>query len=468
MKVAIILTGADGYKNTFLSVGEGLRVNGATVHYVSESRQINAIEPTRFDNQIAYIEDIEVTKEEEMSYLEKVNGLTFGDINFSDIDRRIWFNRRVYSFSEVLQQNARQFKMFDSMIREKSLDYIVYEAISNSLSANAYLACINNGVKMIALKSSFLNESLEVCYYGDDITQPIPIINEARTNNKWDLKNYEASTFLGQPHYMSVNKSGMSFMRRCLNKRNITKLLNFVRYSLSNKVFQKSYLYGSVVSMKYDMFRSNISIIKNNFLIKNKDYFLPKPEQYIFYAMHFHPESSTSVNAKYFNDEYTNIIAISNSLPYGQFLVVKDHPTGAGMHGEYFYHRLKYLPNVVFVDPKSNSLDLINGSNGVITVTGTIGFQALLLKKPVFHFAKTHYSDHPNAVLLTRLSDLTSALAKNHTVNEIDNIHLLNKLYKYSYDGEMPMYSEASINTCISITNALLHLKNLPSEPHAS
>ncbi|MFH4233908.1 capsular biosynthesis protein, partial [Acinetobacter baumannii] len=54
-------------------------------------------------------------------------------------------------------------------------------------------------------------------------------------------------------------------------------------------------------------------------------------ERFYIYPIHFHPESSTSVLAPEYTNEYSNIINIANNLPFGTYLYVKDHKSAKGV-----------------------------------------------------------------------------------------------------------------------------------------
>ena len=57
-----------------------------------------------------------------------------------------------------------------------------------------------------------------------------------------------------------------------------------------------------------------------------------------------------------------------------------------------YYRELKKNPNVKIIDPVTTSLDLIQNARLVATINGTIGFEAILLKKPVVTFGDIFYN----------------------------------------------------------------------------
>ena len=108
---------------------------------------------------------------------------------------------------------------------------------------------------------------------------------------------------------------------------------------------------------------------------------------FLLYPLHFHPESSTSILAGAYLNEYEVIRNIAFNLPQGITLYVKDHMAACGFQQLAFYRKLKDLPNVRLISYTADAKQLIRKSVGVITLTSTVGYEALLLGKRVFLFA---------------------------------------------------------------------------------
>ena len=134
--------------------------------------------------------------------------------------------------------------------------------------------------------------------------------------------------------------------------------------------------------------------------------------------MHYHPESSTSVLAPEYTDEFHNILNIANHLPFGTFLYVKDHRSAKGLNDYAFYKKLSALPNVKFVQANYNIKDLIKHSLGLITVNSTAGFEALFLEKPVYLLGNVFYQDFDNVFRLENFHSLKTVLDTNYVFKE--------------------------------------------------
>ncbi len=123
-------------------------------------------------------------------------------------------------------------------------------------------------------------------------------------------------------------------------------------------------------------------------------------EKFIFYAIHFEPESKTSV-AVPIQNQLTIIQMLHNSLPQGWKLYIKEHPfqfmlNTPAMHGYLynirwwksikFYEEIRKLDNVVFIDLDTPSKLLIEKSQAVATINGTVHLEAVFTNKPCLVF----------------------------------------------------------------------------------
>lgn len=123
---------------------------------------------------------------------------------------------------------------------------------------------------------------------------------------------------------------------------------------------------------------------------------LDKP--YIYVGLHYQPECSTSPNGGIFVNQLLMIEMLSMVMPKGWYIYVKEHifqfrpeSLGERSRNEDFYHDLTLLPNVKLVPISVSSFDLIDHSNAVATVTGTVGWEALIREKPTLVFGYSWY-----------------------------------------------------------------------------
>lgn len=104
---------------------------------------------------------------------------------------------------------------------------------------------------------------------------------------------------------------------------------------------------------------------------------------YVFLGLHKQPEASIDVIGRYHENQLQNIFDLWRILPHGWKLVIKEHTNAIGDRSiTGFYNRIKSMPNVIIVDEKADSHELIKKSQLVVTVSGTVAYEAALLGVP--------------------------------------------------------------------------------------
>jgi hypothetical protein len=106
------------------------------------------------------------------------------------------------------------------------------------------------------------------------------------------------------------------------------------------------------------------------------------PRRFVYFPLQYTPESSINVPAPYFVDQIRVIDALRFTMPNDCTLVVKEHPACVEMRPRSFMRRLRNLPGVAVAKVSMSSNDLIRRAALTATVTGTAGFEALLLGRP--------------------------------------------------------------------------------------
>lgn len=111
---------------------------------------------------------------------------------------------------------------------------------------------------------------------------------------------------------------------------------------------------------------------------------------YVYFAMHYQPELTTSPLGGWFVHQYLAIQMLSYCLPKGVWLYVKEHP--AILHDVENsrdieqYEIIKKLKNVKFVSFDIDSMRLIEGALAVSSITGSVGYESLYKHKPYIMF----------------------------------------------------------------------------------
>ena len=195
--------------------------------------------------------------------------------------------------------------------------------------------------------------------------------------------------------------------------------------------------------MSWNLFNRSL---KRRFKVERIKAFYTPPsphEKFILYPLHFHPESSTSILSGTYLDEFEVIRNIAFNLPQNLHLYVKDHISAFGLPSLDFYRKLSNLPNVRLIAPNAQTKNLIRNSEAVITLTSTVGYEALLLNKPVFLFGEVFYKNHKNVIKIqnpSKIFEYLSALHKNREntlENENYNLQFVSAYYLNTLPGSL-------------------------------
>lgn len=189
-------------------------------------------------------------------------------------------------------------------------------------------------------------------------------------------------------------------------------------------------------------------------------------EPYVFLGLHKQPEASVDICGRYYEDQLQNIKNIWRALPQGWKLVIKEHTNAIGDRSTHFYKAIQALPNVVLVEETTNSYEIIRQAQLVITVTGTIAYEAALMNIPSATFAPVFFNKINSCKQIT-LEDLN-----NYQLDEIaaqlnsqanNRLEFSQYLMNNSFEGKFydPLTTKASLapqniqNISFAISKAL-------------
>ena len=133
-------------------------------------------------------------------------------------------------------------------------------------------------------------------------------------------------------------------------------------------------------------------------------------EDFAYFPLHFEPETATMLFAPFFTNQIALIQNIAKSLPIAFKLYVKEHPDMVNRRPASYYKELKKLPNVRLINHEIDSIFLIKKSRLVLTITGTVGWEAAMLSKPVITFGQAFYNKLSSVKSCRKPEDLPLAI----------------------------------------------------------
>ena len=133
--------------------------------------------------------------------------------------------------------------------------------------------------------------------------------------------------------------------------------------------------------------------------LRARDAIMQKPDyskKYVYFGLHLQPELTTSFLGGKYTDQLLAIEKLSNLLPDDWMIYVKENPKQDGMNrGEMFYQRLAHIPKTQLVPMNANNYELMEHSQFVSSITGTMLYEAVCGGKPALMFGNFWYSNLP-------------------------------------------------------------------------
>ncbi len=134
------------------------------------------------------------------------------------------------------------------------------------------------------------------------------------------------------------------------------------------------------------------------------------PAQSVFFAFQYQPEQSTLSQGLWYVNQIALAENISKSLPLGYTLILKEHPWGRGARPTWQYRHLSGLYNIRFCDAPSK--EIIAKVAAVICISGTVGFESLVLDKPTIILGRSFYTHCDLLYRLNSIQELPGVLRR--------------------------------------------------------
>jgi hypothetical protein len=452
MKFLILINSAPDYQPFFLALGNELIKQGHEVVYAIESRLGNAEYPDHKVPETPYVFSEYLHSRSGTSELPlQYQHLNIWESFFSDFDRfehfKINLKKRHDWYSNVV---VSLFTFFDSLVKEEDIDLVLYENISNSFSYAAYLVAKEHAVPYLGWTScritgryethtSISSQSDSIAQTYQDIKTGTLTLDEATL--AW-CENYLQTFMEVVPDYMQQNslklQNPISKYTRVTKLKKVAHRVDFV---LSSPRWAHPYHLGNPLIFSFKQFLRNFNRYLKSKLIEHHFTHPAEGEQYFFYPIHFHPESSTSVHARHYVDELVVIKNIAFNLPFGYLLYVKDHKSAVGYPTLDFYNAVASLPNVRLISPNAPTKKLILESTAVITLTSTVGYEAIVLRQQVVVLGNVFYDFHPLCRKMSRWNTLFSMLTESTKNkpdgNHVDSIDFIASYYLNTHPGKL-------------------------------
>jgi len=324
------------------------------------------------------------------------------------------------AYDDCLRLAQSYYLFWKNYFEKNRVEYFLHEPTSLFFNHIACLLGRKNNVKYITLISVYgPNKHDFLIVSGDDGVAEEIELNYNQKNNlsthkdvKQFLDNFRnnESAFYHEISFrygniFEVLITSFHILVSTIKKKYYTskitdRVLDHVEYYVihsGNTWFERlKKIWGSTIFLKYDKFLEN--------------------DNYFYYPLHLEPEAVVLYwGDGLYKNQVKLIENIAAQLKPNHYLFVKEHPH-AGYYRDFVdYKRIKEIPNVKLLNPYLSGKSIIKKSKGVFTISGTSGFEALLLGKPVYTFGNCFYNLFPRVKKIKNIRDLRTHLYANMT-----------------------------------------------------
>lgn len=301
------------------------------------------------------------------------------------------------SYDYAVKTTVAMFLYFEEIFEKEKPDFYFSETIATLFCYIAYIVGKKSGTKYITLFGARGIFSKYHYISGDPYQGVVGFEKDYQTIQYSDKEKEWAKNFLID---FEKNYVPPEYMKKAGEpphlKAKYIKLI-FVRlFGRFNLKFNNKYSY-----MYYKANKRATDPILYYFRYQSSKKYYHQPnlkERYVLFPLHFQPEASTIVCAEKYEKQLFFIDGWAKSLPADTVLYVKEHYAFLGHRDINFYKELLKYPNVRLISPWFDTQILIKNAQAVTTLTGTAGWEAMLLKKPVFIGGNIFFDNAPGVI----------------------------------------------------------------------
>lgn len=310
-----------------------------------------------------------------------------------------------FNYDNSLEIILQLYQFFDFVLRKERPNVVIFEMPGSIFAGIAFHLCRKYNIDYLGLLDSTLPGRTIVYDLERGCSKYEKTFKELNSDNISDSEKKFAREFIKNflshqqlPSYVDYQiKYSKTGPIKNYIRREIKMIRPWLQYFLNRKYF-RPFDYESEIQLKswlLNPWRKSLMRRIRLFLQKNIYDSAVENDKFFFFPLQVEPELGTTFLATHFSDQLNTIKNIAFSLPLPYKLYVKEHPLFIGERTTGFYKTLKRIPNVILISPNENVEPLIKKSQGVITLSSTVGMEAALAGKPVYILGDAFYSYHP-------------------------------------------------------------------------
>jgi len=362
---------------------------------------------------------------------------------FWGIDRHFTMNLPKYEagdapplgYNKILKHLQVRFRKISGMLEEKKPDAVIFSAVGSMGSLVLYWTAKRMGIKTYVIEHARIKERVllnDNCYC--DFTGVNDIFNSLQKGERQSKFEEESAVILREfrdsPHKRVWSESDT-----------VPILPRIFRWAEFFSRYLRTYIREE--RWKDYLEEDPLSYLKNRIKRRLRKWSIPSDifedpkegEDYAYFPLHQEPEIATLLYAPFFTNQISVAQTIAKALPISFRLYIKDHPSMIGYRNKSFYEALKNIPNVRLIKSSADSIALVKNAKLITTITGTAGWEGIMLKKPVITFGSTFYNILPmvrKCGALTQLPWLVKDVLDNFQYSNKELINLMSALMESS------------------------------------
>lgn len=296
------------------------------------------------------------------------------------------------NYQQMLRLMVGYIRFFEDYFEREKPDYFVNEKGSSTSTNVAWAVCQRYNVTSLC----FVKVPIEKSFYisPNRLGFPTQLQEEYARLKKNALSiddEKNVTKFINDFCQNPKKTSDIIFMaRKPKIPWNILEFIRWLRKTVTYYTDRPCYMYGNPIKAPIKqlarVLRYRLYKVLN--LFEKVDY----DKKYVLYPLHRVSEWSMHMSAPFtYADQISVISNIALSLPLDHELYVKEH-TGLIGHREIsFYKQIKKIPGVRLISPYEDTFQLIRNSSAVVVLSGSMGWESILFKKPVITLGYTWY-----------------------------------------------------------------------------
>jgi hypothetical protein len=330
--------------------------------------------------------------------LEESSGLSFKKIFFMDrvVSRRPWDEGKEY-FVYVARR-------LNDFIVKSNIEVVLGEATWSDEVISA-LVCQTNGVSFYNVNTLRIPSDRFMFFKGYTMADYEEVAPSCETDNYLEMADRLRERVVAglKPNYWYWNsvvpKIDLSF---------VSKIRRKVREAIVETGQD-----ATVKSLGHHLFHERQYLKPFRYAGLRMTGFFEQPhvdEPYVLYALHKQPEASIDVMGADRANQFELIKSITRVLPFETRLYVKEHANCLGDRPWSYLRAIKRLPGVRLIEPSVDIHDLIKGASLVLTVTGTVAFEAAFHGRIAGTFSRMYFNKLSGVRHLTSVNDIPELL----------------------------------------------------------